>query len=63
MYNYEYKLKDGFKYSGQNLEKIEFYKDFIKLYGVDIISNCFEKIEYHWYIIIKFNDLVYFKFY
>lgn len=62
MYNYEYKQKNGFKSSGQNLEAIVISNDCLKLYGVDVVYESSEIMKYHWHIILDLQDLVYFKF-
>lgn len=38
-YFYEYKYKNGRKVCGHNLEKIEFFDNYIRLLGVDIIPT------------------------
>lgn len=38
-YYYEYKYKNGCKFRGCNLEKIEFYDNYIKLLGKDITNK------------------------
>ena len=37
-YYYEYKEKSGSKVGGSNLEKIEFYDNYIRLSGLDTLS-------------------------
>lgn len=60
-YYYEYKEKNGCKVGGHNLEKIEFYDEFIKLYGVDIIptSDDFEKK--YWGTLLDMKEIEYLK--
>lgn len=54
-YYYEYKEKNGCKVCGHNLETIEFYDNFIKLLGVDIIPTNYDYEEQHWGTILDMN--------
>ena len=46
---------------GHNLEKIEFYDNYIKLLGVDIISINYDYEEQHWGILLDMNEIEYLK--
>lgn len=60
-YYYEYKEKNGCKVGGHNLEKIEFFGNYIKLLGVDIIQTiCDYKIE-HWGTLLDMKEIEYLK--
>ena len=41
-YFYEYKDKNGCIVGGHNLEKIEFFDNYIRLLGVDIIQTIYD---------------------
>ena len=58
---YEFKEKNGCKVGGHNLEKIEFYDNFIKLLGVDIISTNYDYEEQYWGMILDMNQIEYLK--
>ena len=60
-YYYEYKEKNGCIVGGHNLEKIEFYDNYIKLLGVDIISTNYDYEEQHWGILLDMNEIEYLK--
>ncbi len=60
-YYYEYKEKNGCKVCGHNLEKIDFYDDFIRLYGVDIIPTSYDYEEQHWGVLLKMKEIEYLK--
>ena len=60
-YYYECKEKNGCKVCGHNLETIEFYDNFIKLLGVDIISTNYNYEEQHWGILLDMNQIEYLK--
>lgn len=60
-YFYEYKYKNGCKVSGHNLEKIEFYDDYIKLSGVDIIPMSSDYQEHYWGMLLDVNEIEYLK--
>ena len=62
-YFYEYKYKNGCKVGGHNLEKIkiEFYDNYIKLLGVDIISTNYDYEEQHWGTLLDMNEIEYLK--
>ena len=60
-YYYEYKYKNGCKVGGHNLEKIEFYDNYIKLLGVDIISTNYDYEEQHWGKLLDMNEIEYLK--
>ena len=41
-YYYKYKEKNGCKVGGHNLKTIEFYDNYIKIFGVDIIPTNYD---------------------
>ena len=57
-YYYEYKLKNGAKVGGHNLEDITFIKDMIALFGFDKIND--EECS-HWRILLKSDEIEYLK--
>lgn len=60
-YFYEYKYKNGCKVSRHNLEKIEFYDNYIKLIGVDIISTNYDNEIRHWGTLLDMKEIEYLK--
>ena len=61
-YFYEYKYKNGNRMvGGHNLEKIEFYDNYIKLLGVDIIPTNYDYEEQHWGTLLDMNEIEYLK--
>ena len=60
-YYYEYKYKSGCKVGGHNLEKIEFYDNYIKLLGVDIIQTRYDYEKSYWGTILDMNEIEYLK--
>ena len=61
-YFYEYKYKSGNRMvGGHNLEKIEFYDNYIKLFGVDIISTNYDYEKQHWGTLLDMNEIEYLK--
>ena len=60
-YYYEYKEKNGCKVGGHNLEKIEFYDNYIRLIGVDIIPTIYDYEEQHWETLLDMNEIEYLK--
>ena len=61
-YFYEYKYKKGNRMvSGHNLEKIEFYDNYIKLLGVDIIPTNYDYEEQYWGTFLDMNEIEYLK--
>ena len=60
-YYYEYKLKNGVKVGGNNLEKIILKDDLIILEGVDILMDCDGEYDRHWRIIINEGEIEYLK--
>jgi len=60
-YFYEYKEKNGCKVGGHNLEKIEFYDNFIKLIGVNEISTSYDYEMSYWGTLLNMNDIEYLK--
>lgn len=59
-YFYEYKYKNGCMVGGHNLEKIEFYDNYIKLSGIDIIQTQLYDKQY-WGTMIDMNEIEYLK--
>ena len=47
-YYYEYKEKNGCKVGGHNLEEIKIIDGYIKLMGIDIINEKYEKLKDNW---------------
>ena len=60
-YYYEYKEKNGCKVGGHNLEKIEFFDNYIKLLGVDIIPTNYDYEEQYWGTLLDMNEIEYLK--
>lgn len=60
-YYYEYKHKNGSKVGGHNLEKIEFYDNYIKLLGRDIIQTNYGYEEQYWGTLLDMNEIEYLK--
>ena len=60
-YFYEYKIKNGAKVGGHNLEKIIFYEDFIILEGVDILIDFDGEYDRHWRTLLEHNEIEYIK--
>lgn len=60
-YYYEYKYKNGCKVGGHNLEKIEFYGNYIKLIGVDIIPTSYDNEMSHWGTLLDMKEIEYLK--
>ena len=60
-YFYEYKYKNGCKVGGHNLEKIEFYDNYMKLLGVDIIPTNYDYKKQHWATLLNMNEIEYLK--
>ena len=60
-YFYEYKYKNGCKVGGHNLEKIEFYDNYIKLLGKDIIQTNYGHEEQYWGTLLDMNEIEYLK--
>ena len=58
-YYYEYKEKNGCKVGGHNLEKIELFDNYIRLFGIDIINYCLDKRP--WSILLDMNKIEYLK--
>ena len=54
-------MKNGCKVGGHNLEKIEFYDNYMKLLGVDIISTNYDYEEQHWGTLLDMNEIEYLK--
>lgn len=60
-YYYEYKYKNGCKVGGHNLERIEFYDNYIKLLGVDVIQTNIGYKRQYFRIILNMNEIEYLK--
>lgn len=60
-YYYEYKEKNGCKVGRHNLENIEFYDNYIKLLGVDIISTNYGYKEQFWRTFLDMKEIEYLK--
>lgn len=61
-YYYEYKYKKGNRMvGGHNLEKIEFYDNYIKLLGVDIVQTIYDYEISHWGTLLDMNEIDYLK--
>lgn len=61
-YFYEYKYKNGNRMvGGHNLEKIEFFGNYIKLSGVDIIPTNYDYEEQNWGTFLDMNEIEYLK--
>lgn len=60
-YYYEYKVKNGCKVGGHNLKKIEFYDNYIKLVGIDIIQTISGYNTSYWHTLIDMNEIEYLK--
>lgn len=60
-YYYEYKIKNGAKVGGHNLEDIKFNDDIMILTGEDAIKNCFGEIGSPWRIFLKYYEIEYIK--
>ena len=60
-YFYEYKIKNGAKVGGHNLEKIIIKDDTIILEGVDALMDCDGEYDHHWKSIINNVKIEYLK--
>ena len=60
-YYYEYKIKNGAKVGGHNLEDIKINDNNIILTGEDAIKNCFGEIGESWAIFLKYYEIEYIK--
>ena len=60
-YYYEYKEKNGCLVGGHNLEKIEFYDNYIGLLGVDIIQTIYDFKISPWRTLLDMNKIEYLK--
>lgn len=60
-YYYEYKYKNGCKSGGHNLERIEFYDNFIRLTGVDIVQTSNDYETQYWSVLLDTKDIEYLK--
>lgn len=60
-YFYECKEKNGCKFGGHNLKKIEFYDNYIILYGEDIIQTIYGMEKDYWGTKLDMNEIEYLK--
>lgn len=60
-YYYEYKIKNGSKVGGHNLEDIKFNDDIIILTGEDTINGYFGEIDRPWRTFLKTTEIEYLK--
>ncbi len=60
-YFYEYKYKNGCIVGGHNLEKIEFYDNYIRLSGVDIIPTNYDNEVSYWVTLLDMKEIEYLK--
>ena len=60
-YYYEYKLKNGAKVGGHNLEKITFNEEILILSGFDTIHNFYQVVRRPWRFFLKSSELEYLK--
>ena len=61
-YYYEYKYKKGNRIvGGHNLEKIEFFDNYIRLLGVDIVQTIYDYEISHWGTLLDMNEIEYLK--
>lgn len=61
-YYYEYKYKKGNRrVGGHNLEKIEFFDNYIRLLGVDIVQTIYDYEISHWGTLLDMNEIEYLK--
>lgn len=60
-YYYEYKEKNGCLVGGHNLEKIEFFDNYIRLLGVDIIQTIYDFKISPWRTLLDMNKIEYLK--
>lgn len=60
-YYYEYKEKNGCKVGGHNLERIEFYDNYIKLLGTDVIQTNIGYKRQYWRTLLDMNEIEYLK--
>lgn len=58
-YYYEYKDKNGNKVGGSNLENIDFFDNYIRLLGVDIIPTNYDYEVSHWGTLLDMNEIEY----
>lgn len=60
-YYYEYKIKNGAKAGGHNLEKITIIDDVITLEGVDTLMDCDGEYDNYWHTKINADKIEYLK--
>lgn len=58
-YFYEYEYKNGCKVGGHNLVKIEFYDNYIILYGEDIIQTIYGIETDYWGTKLDMDEIKY----
>lgn len=60
-YYYEYKEKNGCKVGGHNLERIDFYDNYINLFCVDLIQTNIDYNEKYFGTLLNMNQIEYLK--
>ena len=61
-YYYEYKYKNGNRMvGGHNLETIDFFDNYVRLLGVDIIQTNYGYKEQYWRTLLDMNEIEYLK--
>lgn len=60
-YYYEYKIKNGAKVGGHNLEKITIIDDVITLEGFDTLMDCDGEYDSYWRTLLKHREIEYIK--
>lgn len=60
-YYYEYKYKNGNKVGGHNLEEIDFFDNYVRLLGVDIIPTSYDYEMNYWGTLLDMNEIEYLK--
>lgn len=58
-YYYEYKMKNGCKVDGHNLENINLFDDYIRLSGADIIPTTYDYEKRYWFILLDIKEIKY----
>ena len=60
-YYYEYKEKNGNKVGGHNLENIDFFDNYVRLLGVDIVPSNYDYKVSHWGTLLDMKEIEYLK--
>ena len=60
-YYYEYKIKNGAKVGGHNLEKNTIIDDVITLEGFDTLMDCDGEYGSYWRTLLKHREIEYIK--